>query len=339
MRVAVFGATGQAGTAMRQVLAERSFPVDEVRFFASARSAGRTLPWADDLVEVEEASPRADYRGIDIALLAMGGAASRAVAPVLTEAGAIVIDNSSAWRMDPRVPLVVPEVNRSALDAVPLGIVANPNCTTAVAMPPLEALRVAAGLRRVTSSSYQAVSGAGRDGVDELTEQVVKLGERAPKLVFGTEAMDLPSGHRFVEPIAYNVVPVAGALVDRETEEEHKFRNESRKILGLPDLPVSCTCVRVPVYTGHCHSLNVELERHLDLDEAARVLSQAPGVQLVDVPTPQRAAGTDASLVGRLRVDPTVEHGLALFVAGDNLRKGAALNAVQIAEELLPRFG
>jgi aspartate-semialdehyde dehydrogenase len=175
--------------------------------------------------------------------------------------------------------------------------------------------------------------------VDELTEQVVKLGERAPKLVFGTEGMDLPSGHRFVEPIAYNVVPVAGALVDRETEEEHKFRNESRKILGLPDLPVSCTCVRVPVYTGHCHSLNVELERHLDLDEASRVLNRAPGVQLVEVPTPQRAAGKDASLVGRLRVDPTVEHGLALFVAGDNLRKGAALNAVQIAEELLPRFG
>jgi aspartate-semialdehyde dehydrogenase len=205
-------------------------------------------------------------------------------------------------------------------------------------MPPLEALREAAGLRRVTSSSYQAVSGAGRDGVDELTEQVVKLGERAPELVFGTEGMDLPRGHRFVEPIAYNVVPVAGALVDRETEEEHKFRNESRKILGLANLPVSCTCVRVPVYTGHCHSLNVELERQLDLDEAARVLSQAPGVQLVDVPTPQRAAGKDDSLVGRLRVDPTVEHGLALFVAGDNLRKGAALNAVQIAEALLPRF-
>jgi aspartate-semialdehyde dehydrogenase len=338
MRVAVFGATGQAGTAMRQVLAQRAFPVDQVRFFASARSAGRSLPWADGLVEVEEASPRADYRGIDLALLAMGGTASRAIAPVLAEAGAVVIDNSSAWRMDPRVPLVVPEVNRSALKDVPLRIVANPNCTTAVAMPPLEALRAAAGLRRVTSSSYQAVSGAGREGVDELTEQVVKLGERAPELVFGTEGIDLPSGHRFVEPIAYNVVPVAGALVDQETEEEHKFRNESRKILGLADLPVSCTCVRVPVYTGHCHSLNVELERHLDLDEAARVLSHAPGVRLVDVPTPQRAAGKDASLVGRLRVDPTVEHGLALFVAGDNLRKGAALNAVQIAEALLPRF-
>lgn len=338
MRVAVFGATGQAGTVMRQVLAERSFPLDDVRFFASARSAGRSLPWAGDHVAVEEASPSADYRGIDVALLAMGAAASRVVAPVLAEAGAVVIDNSSAWRMDPRVPLVVPEVNREALDDVPLGIVANPNCTTAVAMPPLEALRAVAGLRRVTSSSYQAVSGAGREGVNELTEQVAKLGERAPQLVLGTEGMELPNGHRFVEPIAYNVVPLAGTLVDRETEEEHKFRNETRKILGLSDLPVSCTCVRVPVYTGHCHSLNVELERDLDLEEVTRVLARAPGVRLVDVPTPQQAAGIDVSLVGRLRVDPTVDHGLALFVAGDNLRKGAALNAVQIAEALLPRL-
>lgn len=338
MRVAVFGATGQAGTVMRQVLAERSFPLADVRFFASARSAGRSLPWAGNEVPVEEASPSADYRGIDLALLAMGATASRAIAPLLAEAGAVVVDNSSAWRMDPRVPLVVPEVNRGALDDVPLGIVANPNCTTAVAMPPLEALRAAAGLRRVTSSSYQAVSGAGREGVNELAEQVAKLGDRAPELAFGTAGMDLPSGHRFVQPIAYNVVPLAGSLVDRETDEEHKFRNESRKILGLADLPISCTCVRVPVYTGHCHSLNVELERHLDLDEAAHVLGEAPGVRLVDVPTPQQAAGIDDSLVGRLRVDLSVEHGLALFVAGDNLRKGAALNAVQIAEALLPRW-
>jgi aspartate-semialdehyde dehydrogenase len=338
MRVAVFGATGQAGMVMRRVLAERSFPADDVRFFASSRSAGRKLPWAGGEVEVEEASLSSDYRGIDIALLAMGASASRSVAPLLAQAGALVVDNSSAWRMDPRVPLVVPEVNRYALSHLELGIVANPNCTTAVVMPPLEALRAAAGLRRVVSSTYQAVSGAGREGVFELTEQVAKLGDRAGDLVYGRAGLEVPGGRRFADSIAYNVVPLAGALVDTETEEEHKFRNESRKILGLPDLAVSCTCVRVPVYTGHSHSLNVELERHLELEEAAQVLRQAPGVELVDLPTPQRAAGIDTSLVGRLRVDPTVPHGLCLFVAGDNLRKGAALNAVQIAEALLPRL-
>src|SRR3954454_23519484 len=294
------------------------------------------LPWAGDHVEVEDAET-ADYRGLAVALFSAGGAASKRLAPRVAKAGAIVVDNSSAWRMDAEVPLVVPEVNAHALDATPKGIVANPNCTTMVGMPALKALHDAAGLRRVVVSTYQSVSGAGLKGVDELAEQVAKVASESPALAFDGAAVEFPEPNVFPAPIAFNVLPHAGDFVDDETNEEKKFREESRKILGFPDLPVSCTCVRVPVYTGHSLSLNVEFERAISPDEARDVLATAPGVGLTDVPTPLLAAGADLCCVGRIRSDPGAETGLALFVSGDNLRKAAALNAVQIAEALIER--
>ncbi len=339
VRVGVVGATGLVGGAMLSILGERSFPVAELRLFASARSAGRRLAWVGGEVEVEDAAT-ADYRGLDFVLFSAGATTSRALAPRVAEQGAVVIDNSSAWRMDPGVPLVVPEVNPAALDSIPKGIVANPNCTTMVAMPVLRPLHDAAGLRRVVASTYQAVSGGGVMGIADLDEQVRKVGDRAAELARDGRAVELPPPAKFVGPIAFNVLPLAGSLVDdgsEETDEEQKFRNESRKILGLPDLAVSCTCVRVPVFTGHSLSLNVELDSPLSPDEARWLLADAPAVELSDVPTPLQAAGRDPSYVGRIRRDPGVENGLALFVTGDNLRKGAALNAVQIAEALLAR--
>jgi aspartate-semialdehyde dehydrogenase len=335
--VGIVGATGQVGGVMRAVLAERGFPVTRMRYFASARSAGRHLPWAGEHVEVEDAE-KADYRGLAVALFSAGGAASKRLAPRVAEAGAFVIDNSSAWRMDPEVPLVVPEVNAGALDSTPKGIVANPNCTTMVGMPALKALHDAAGLRRVVVSTYQSVSGAGLKGVDELAEQVAKVGEQSANLTFDGTAVEFPEANVFPGPIAFNVLPHAGDFVDDETNEEKKWRDESRKILGIPDLPVICTCVRVPVFTGHSMSINADFARDLPPAEAIALLREAPGVELADVPTPLAAAGIDPTLVGRIRRDPTSEHGLALFLSGDNLRKGAALNAVQIAEALLPRL-
>jgi aspartate-semialdehyde dehydrogenase len=323
---------------MRSVLAERRFPLDDVRFLASSRSAGRRLPWAGGEVEVEDAEA-ADFRGVDLALLSSGATASRRLAPRIAAAGAVVVDNSSAWRMDPDVPLVVPEVNGQALGHVPKGIVANPNCTTMVAMPVLKPLHDEAGLRRLVASTYQAVSGAGGAGVAELDEQLRKGLERAIHLTFDGSAVELPAPVVFPANIAFNVIPMAGGAIDDETSEEHKFRDESCKILDIPDLAVSCTCVRVPVFTGHSLSLNVDFERQLTLERAAQLLGAAPGVRFREVPTPLGAAGSDPVQVGRLRRDPGSEHGLAMFVSGDNLRKGAALNAVQIAEALLPRFG
>jgi aspartate-semialdehyde dehydrogenase len=279
----------------------------------------------------------ADFAGIDIALFSCGATTSLDLAPRVAAAGAIVIDNSSAWRMDPDVPLVVPEVNPEALSRIPKGIVANPNCTTMVAMPVLKPLDELAGLRRMVASTYQAVSGAGLAGTSELDEQIRKVAEGAAALAHDGSAVDLPAPVKFPAPIAFNVIPVAGQRVDDgsgETNEEQKFRNESRKILGLPDLQVSCTCVRVPVFTGHSLALNLEFERPLSPEEALAALEGAPGVELCDIPTPLAATGGDVSLVGRLRRDDTVPHGLSLFVVGDNLRKGAALNAVQIAEVL-----
>jgi aspartate-semialdehyde dehydrogenase len=257
-------------------------------------------------------------------------------------AGAIVIDNSSAWRMDPDVPLVVPEVNVGALDHIAKGIVANPNCTTMVCMPVLAPLHAEAGLVRLVASTYQAVSGAGGAGVDELEGQARAVIDKAGELVFDGSAVPFPAPRKFTAPIAFNVLPLAGNLVDDgagETDEEHKFRNESRKILGIADLRVSCTCVRVPVFTGHSLALNLEFAADLSPERARALLAGAAGVRLVDVPTPLMAAGIDPSLVGRIRRDSSVDNGLALFVSGDNLRKGAALNAVQIAEALLHRFG
>jgi aspartate-semialdehyde dehydrogenase len=332
--IGVFGATGQVGTVTRAILAARAFPLDAIRYFASSRSAGRRLPWVGGEIEVEDIA-RADFAGVDIALMSIGATASKEYAPRVAAAGATVVDNSSAWRMDPDVPLVVAGVNDDALRSIPKGIVANPNCTTMVAMPALRPLHEEAGLRRLVVSTYQAVSGAGGVGVDELAEQVNAAGQKAPELAFDGAAVELPAPSVFPQPIAFNVIPQAGTFVDDETNEEHKLRDESRKILGIPDLPVSVTCVRVPVFTGHSLAINAEFERAIDPDRARALLTDAPGVVLTDVPTPLQAAGADPCFVGRIRRDPGVEHGLALFVSGDNLRKGAALNAVQIAELLL----
>ena len=338
MRVAVSGATGQVGGVMLRLLDERNFPVDELRVLASARSAGRTMAWRDQDLVVEDAAI-ADYRGVDIALFSAGGATSRELAPRVAEAGATVIDNSSAWRMDPDVPLVVPEVNAHTLADIPKGIVANPNCTTMVAMPVLKPLATDAGLRRLVISSYQAVSGGGLAGVAELDEQVRKVADDAIGLTHDGQTVSFPAASVFAAPIAFNVVPECGSWIDDdsgETSEERKLMEESRKILELPDLAVSATCVRVPVFTGHCLAINAEFDRPISPERATKLLSNAPGVVVNDVPTPLASAGIDPTLVGRIRVDPTVPHGLSLFVAGDNLRKGAALNAIQIAESLLP---
>jgi aspartate-semialdehyde dehydrogenase len=332
LNVGVVGATGQVGGVLRRLLAERRFPVATMRYFASARSAGTTLPWLGDDITVEDAAT-ADPSGLDLVLFSAGATTSRAQAERFAAAGAVVIDNSSAWRMDPDVPLVVSEVNPHALADARKGIVANPNCTTMAAMPVLKPLHDEAQLVRVVASTYQAVSGSGTAGVDELDEQVRKAFDRASQLTHDGRAVDFPDPKKYVRPIAFNVLPMAGSVVDDgegETDEEKKLRNESRKILDIPDLRVSGTCVRVPVFTGHSLSLNVEFARPLSVQRATELLRDAPGVELTDVPTPLQAAGADPSFVGRLRQDG--DHGLALFVSNDNLRKGAALNAVQIAE-------
>jgi len=337
LRVGVVGATGQVGAVMRRLLEERDFPVAEIRYFASARSAGRTLPWRGTEVLVEDAET-ADPTGLDIALFSAGGSASTVQAPRFAAAGAIVIDNSSAWRMDPDVPLVVSEVNPEAIREARKGIIANPNCTTMAAMPVLKVLHAEAGLERLIISTYQAVSGSGLAGATELDSQVrAVVGGNTLGLVHDGGAVDFPAPVKYVAPIAFNVIALAGNLVDDgsyETDEEQKLRNESRKILGIPELLVSGTCVRVPVFTGHSLSVNAEFARPLSVERATELLAHAPGVQLADVPTPLQAAGIDPSLVGRLRQDPGVPdgRGLALFISNDNLRKGAALNAVQVAE-------
>jgi aspartate-semialdehyde dehydrogenase len=335
----VVGATGQVGAVVLRLLAERGLPLDGVRLFASARSAGSTLTVGGRDVVVEDAST-ADPSGIDIAIFSAGGGTSKSLAPRFAAAGAVVVDNSSAWRMDPDVPLVVSEVNPQALDEVRKGIVANPNCTTMAAMPVLKPLHDAAGLVRMVASTYQAVSGSGLAGVEELDGQVRKTADAATALVHDGSAVDFPAPTKYVAPIAFNVLPMAGSVVDDgsyETDEEQKLRNESRKILGIPELRVSGTCVRVPVFTGHSLSLNVEFARPLSVAQATDLLRGAPGVELAEVPTPLLAAGRDPSYVGRIRQDGP--NGLALFVSNDNLRKGAALNAVQIAELLLARDG
>ena len=324
---------------MRTLLAERSFPLTEIRFFASARSAGTTLEWQGTPITVEDAAT-ADVSGIDIALFSAGATSSRELAPRFAAAGAIVIDNSSAFRMDPEVPLIVPEVNGPLVRETPKGIIANPNCTTMAFMPVMQPLHEYAGLTRLIISSYQAVSGGGLAGVDELDKQAREVVGNARDLTFDGSAVTFPAPSKFAAPIAFNVLPFAGKLVDdgsNETDEEVKLRNESRKILDIPSLLVSGTCVRVPVFTGHSLSINAAFERPITPADAARLLTGAPGVVLEEVPTPLLAAGRDPSYVGRIRQDPTVEggRGLALFVSNDNLRKGAALNAIQIAELLV----
>jgi aspartate-semialdehyde dehydrogenase len=339
MDVGVVGATGQAGSAMVAMLEERSFPVDRLSLYASSRSAGSSVAFCGESFVVEDAH-LADFRGLDVVLMAAGGATSRSLAPRIAETGAIVVDNSSAWRADPDVPLVVVEVNAHTLVSIPKGIVANPNCTTMVAMPVLKPLHDAAGLVAFVVATYQAVSGSGRDGVAELSSQLARTSVGAAALALDGDAVDHGEHVKFPAPIAHNVIPHAGTIVDDgnfETDEEHKYRNEARKILGLPELRVSCTCVRVPVFTGHGAAITASFSRPLSVGEATDLLAGAPSVVLDDLPTPLKAAGRDPSLVGRLRPADAVENGLSMFVVGDNLRKGAALNAVQIAELLAGR--
>jgi aspartate-semialdehyde dehydrogenase len=334
MRIGIVGATGQVGGVMRKVLAERDFPVEQLRLFASARSAGRVLTWQGREVVIEDAAT-ADYTGLDIVLFSAGGSTSKALAPKVAADGAVVIDNSSAWRMDPDVPLVVSEVNPHAIAHRPTGIIANPNCTTMAAMPVLKPLHAEAELTALVATTYQAVSGSGLSGVAELDGQVRKVADRAAELTFDGSAVDFPEPAVYARPIAFNVLPLAGRIVDDgrfETDEEQKLRNESRKILEIPGLKVSGTCVRVPVFSGHSLQVNARFARPVSVERAYELLADAPGVALSEIPTPLEAAGQDASYVGRIRVDETVEHGLALFLSNDNLRKGAALNAVQIAE-------
>ncbi|MEO8852095.1 MAG: aspartate-semialdehyde dehydrogenase [Allobranchiibius sp.] len=340
LHVGVVGATGQVGVVVLDLLAKRDFPVASLRLFASARSAGRTVTWQGRDYVIEDAAT-ADPSGLDIAIFSAGGDTSTMLAPKFAAAGVTVIDNSSAWRNDPDVPLVVSEVNPDRVASPPKGIIANPNCTTMAAMPVLKVLSDEAGLRRLTIATYQAVSGSGLAGVEELAGQV-RAGVQSDEgsiegLALDGQAVKLGAPHKYVAPIAYNVLPMAGSVVDDgslETDEEQKLRNESRKILELPDLLVSGTCVRVPVFTGHSLAIHAEFDRSISAVRATELLGAAPGVELVDVPTPLMAAGQDPTYVGRIRQDQGVEdgRGLVLFVSGDNLRKGAALNTVQIAE-------
>jgi aspartate-semialdehyde dehydrogenase len=341
MRVGIVGATGQVGGVMRRILAERDFPVSELRLFASPRSAGTELTWQDLPITIEDAGT-ADFRGLDIALFSAGKQTAIELAPRVAAAGAVVIDNSSAWRMDPDVPLVVSEVNPEAVSQRPKGIIANPNCTTMTAMPVLKPLHAQARLTALTIASYQVVSGSGLAGTAELDEQMQKVWAQATDLVFDGSAVAFPTPRKYVAPIAFNVIPLAGSLVDDgsyETDEEQKLRNESRKILGIPGLLVSGTCVRVPVFTGHSLQVQARFAEPISVSQALELLRSAPGVQVTDVPTPLMAAGQDVTYVGRVRHDETVEHGLAFFCSSDNLRKGAALNAIQIAELVAAQLG
>jgi len=337
LNVGVVGATGQVGGVVLKLLAERDFPVAELRLFASARSAGREIDWQGKRLVVEDAAT-ADPTGLDIAIFSAGGATSREQAPRFAAAGVTVIDNSSAWRGDPEVPLVVSEVNPQEIANTPKGIIANPNCTTMAAMPVLKPLSDAAGLRRLIVATYQAVSGSGIAGVEELAGQIRQGVEgNLEGLAHDGEAVELGPAKKYVAPIAYNVLAMAGSIVadgSEETDEEQKLRNESRKILDLPDLAVAGTCVRVPVFSGHSLAIHAEFDKAITPDEARELLSEAPGVVVTDVPTPLEAAGKDPSYVGRIRQDQSVPDGkgLVLFVSGDNLRKGAALNTIQIAE-------
>jgi aspartate-semialdehyde dehydrogenase len=344
IHIGVVGATGQVGAVVRRLLEERDFPVASIRYFASARSAGTTLPWKGERIVVEDAAT-ADPTGLDVAIFSAGATTAKAQAPRFAAAGVTVVDNSSGWRMDPEVPLVVSEVNPEAIHQAVKGIIANPNCTTMAAMPVLKVLHDEAGLERLIVSTYQAVSGSGLAGAQELASQIRAAADddNLLQLVHDGSAVRMPDATIYQRQIAFDVIPLAGAIVDDgtfETDEEKKLRNESRKILGLPELLVSGTCVRVPVFTGHSLSINAEFSTPISVARATELLADAPGVQLTDIPTPLEAAGQDPSFVGRIRQDPGVPNGrgLALFVSNDNLRKGAALNAVQIAELLAAKI-
>ena len=338
--IAVVGATGQVGGVVLRLLAERNFPVESLRVMSSARSAGKSITWNGNDYTIEDAS-NADLAGIDIAIFSAGGSTSKELAPKFAAAGAIVIDNSSAWRMDPNVPLVVSEVNPQEVHNAKKGIIANPNCTTMAAMPVLKVLDELAGLERLIVTTFQAVSGSGLAGVEELKTQVeVAMTQDIAELTHDGSSIDFPDPGKYVRTIAFDVIPIAGSIVDDgsyETDEEQKLRKESQKILGLPDLLVSGTCVRVPVFTGHSLSINAEFTQDITPVQALEVLEGAAGVVVTDVPTPLQAAGADPTFVGRIRQDQSAPGNkrLVFFVSNDNLRKGAALNAVQIAELLL----
>ncbi|HWD09979.1 MAG TPA: aspartate-semialdehyde dehydrogenase [Actinomycetota bacterium] len=339
-RVAVVGATGVVGRVMLGLLEERSFPASEVIAVASARSAGRKIPFAGGELTVKplEASV---FQGVDLVVMDTPDEIARQWAPVAAAAGAIVVDNSAAWRMDDNVPLVCPEVNTAALAGAVKGIVASPNCTTLGVVVPLGALHQRFGLEKVVVSSYQSVSGAGAIGIDELREQVEKLASQ-PGAIEGLGSgagLDLyPPARAFPAPIAFNAVPRAGSPRPAGyTSEEVKLDTETRKIMGLPNLQVTATCVRVPTIVGHGASVWARFTSPVDVDGATEALAAAPGVEVVDLPTPLASAGRDPSMVGRIRPDLNDNHALCFFCACDNLRKGAALNAVQIAEALLPR--
>ena len=337
MKIGIVGATGQVGSVMREILVERNFPLDSIRFFASSRSAGKEIKFQGEHIVVEDAA-KSQWKNLDIVLFSAGGKLSKELAPIVAAAGAMVIDNSSAWRMDPDVPLVVPEVNSHALDDVPKKIIANPNCTTMVAMPVLKPLHLEAGLLKLIVSTYQATSGAGLSGVQELRDQVREAGESAIQLTHDGTAVTFSPGSSFPTPIAFNVVPFCGSLIDdqlEETNEERKLRDESRKILEIQDLAVSATCVRVPVYTGHALAITAGFRDHISSERAKEILSDVPAVMLEDIPPPLKSAGADPTYVGRIRPDTVLENGINQFLSGDNLRKGAALNAIQIAETLI----
>jgi aspartate-semialdehyde dehydrogenase len=330
--LAVVGATGQVGTVMLRILEERNIPFDHLRLFASSRSAGSTILCGQHCVQVEDVET-ADLAGVDHALFSIGATASQRYAPRFVSAGAVVIDNSSAYRMDPEVPLVVPEVNPGDAMNRPLGIIANPNCTTMIAMPPLAVIDRLFGLERVIASTYQAASGAGKAGVAELDEQLQR--PDLVKLTFDGASVTFGPPQKFPTVLAGNVIPVAGELHGGDTSEEEKFINESRKILGLADLKVHATCVRVPVFTGHSIAIVAECHGQPEVQALVDALEHQPGCKVVELPTPLASAGVDPVLVGRIRLDRSSPKGIAFFVAGDNLRKGAALNAVQILELLL----
>lgn len=333
VHVAVVGATGAVGEVMRQLLLERRFPLASLRFLASAKSAGKTLEFGGQRIPVQPLSAEA-FHGVKLVLSSTPAAISREYSPLAARAGAIVVDNSSAFRMDPEVPLVVPEVNAAALDQIPKGIVANPNCSTIQMVVALKPLHDAARIRRVVVSTYQASSGKGATGLVDLDAQVQALGQGRP----------VPPAQAHRHQLAGNVLAHDWKLAaDGFSEEEEKMIRETRKIMGDDRIAVAPTTVRVPVRTGHSESINLEFEKPLSVEEARRLLAAAPGVVVQDdyasgaVPMPLLAAGRDEVFVGRIRRDPTVPHGLHLWVVADNLRKGAATNAVQIAEELFRR--
>ncbi len=332
--VAVVGATGSVGRTMVSILEERNYPLASLRLFASERSAGSVVETNWGSVEVEDLST-ADPTGVDVALFSAGGDRSRAHAGSFVEAGAVVIDNSSAFRMDANVPLVVVQVNDAAAERHE-GIIANPNCTTMTLMMAAGPLHRAAGLRNVVASSYQAVSGSGRQGVKELVHQADELRPELETLIRGGWAD--PGPKLYPRPIGFNVLPFAGSEVEGGyTDEEMKLVNESRKILEIDDLLVEPTCVRVPVMVGHGVSATLRFERPMGVEEAVEVLEDAPGIEVWSdqVPTPLDSTGLDVMLVGRIRATLGEPGGINLWVVGDNLRKGAALNAVQIAEMLV----